>query len=449
MSTPRLPRYSPSQSLIPFRYITSSTYDPSAFEYELIEDVERLERYRPGGYHPVCVGDVLHNRYRVIHKLGHGAFSTIWLSRDEQRAAYVAIKVSAADSSAHEGEILRSITDNCPTTAQGRSMIPVVLNQFEIQGPNGHHRCYVTAPAQSSVSAAMFCRRFQIETARVLAAQLVLAVSCLHFQGVVHGDIHLGNVLLRLSSSLDELSVEQFYEKFGKPYTEPVIRLDNQPLPPGVPSHGTSPVWLGKRANEIPPEEAYLPLSDFGESFSPSNPQHQRLGEDCHTPLPVAPPEAYFEPTKPLSFSTDIWTLACAMWSIFGLRSLFDATLATLDYMDSQQINLLGPLPRAWWVSWEARHEYFEESGEPKKGRFVYPSLEQSFEKYVQASRRRDKMCCFSDEEKRAILDMLRPMLVFKPEERATVQDVLRSDWMVHWGLPAIEKSCPQIMRHV
>ena len=122
------------------------------------------------------------------------------------------------------------------------------------------------------------------------------------------------------------------------------------------------------------------------------------------------------------------------------MRSLFDATLATLDYMASQQIDILGQLPPEWWEAWEARHKYFEKIEEPKKGRFVYPSLEQSFEKYVQASRQRDGMGCFDDGEKRAILDILRPMLAFKPEERATAEDVLGSDWMVNWGLPAAER---------
>lgn len=44
---------------------------------------EHVEKYKPGGYHPVHLGDVFNNRYRVFRKLGFGAFSTVWLSRDE------------------------------------------------------------------------------------------------------------------------------------------------------------------------------------------------------------------------------------------------------------------------------------------------------------------------------------------------------------------------------
>ena len=47
-------------------------------------DVESPHRYRPGGYHPVHLGDVFCERYRVIHKLGFGTYSTVWLARDLQ-----------------------------------------------------------------------------------------------------------------------------------------------------------------------------------------------------------------------------------------------------------------------------------------------------------------------------------------------------------------------------
>lgn len=39
--------------------------------------------YRPGGYHPVCLGDKLSDsRYKIYHKLGYGKFSTVWVARD-------------------------------------------------------------------------------------------------------------------------------------------------------------------------------------------------------------------------------------------------------------------------------------------------------------------------------------------------------------------------------
>lgn len=129
------------------------------------------------------------------------------------------------------------------------------------------------------------------------------------------------------------------------------------------------------------------------------------------------------------------------MYSIFGLRWSFDATLATRHDIASQQVDVIGEIPPEWRNTWEKRHEYFEEIRRPKKDRFAYPSHEQSFEKDVQAARQRDNMSSFAKEEQVAILNMLRSMLAMKPEKRATATDVLSSDRMVTWGLPAVKRA--------
>jgi non-specific serine/threonine protein kinase len=46
---------------------------------------EWVEQYRPGGYHPVHLGDVFNNgQYKVIRKLGNGSYSTVWFARDQK-----------------------------------------------------------------------------------------------------------------------------------------------------------------------------------------------------------------------------------------------------------------------------------------------------------------------------------------------------------------------------
>ena len=47
------------------------------------DDVEDIHRYTNGGFHPIRLGEILSStktQYRVLHKLGRGSFSTVWLA---------------------------------------------------------------------------------------------------------------------------------------------------------------------------------------------------------------------------------------------------------------------------------------------------------------------------------------------------------------------------------
>lgn len=48
------------------------------------EDGEAIEGYQCGGYHPVHLGERygVKGRYKILHKLGYGSYSTVWLARD-------------------------------------------------------------------------------------------------------------------------------------------------------------------------------------------------------------------------------------------------------------------------------------------------------------------------------------------------------------------------------
>jgi hypothetical protein len=79
------------------RLITIMSSPPSTPSSELPSDrsqwrfhpittpTEWIEEYRPTWFHPIHFGDVFKDgRYKVIRKLGYGAFSTVWLATDEQ-----------------------------------------------------------------------------------------------------------------------------------------------------------------------------------------------------------------------------------------------------------------------------------------------------------------------------------------------------------------------------
>ncbi|OQE18184.1 hypothetical protein PENFLA_c022G03535 [Penicillium flavigenum] len=154
-------------------------------------------------------------------------------------------------------------------------------------------------------------RLFQLDVARALAAQLVIAVEYVHSHGFVHGDLHYENVLLQLQLpyNLDQLTIEELYQKCGEPQAEAIRRFDRKSLPIAIPSHAIIPIWFGEASDKLSLPEAKILLADFGEAFSPAK---QQIYES-HTPLINRPPEVRFEPDKSISFPSDVWSLGCAI----------------------------------------------------------------------------------------------------------------------------------------
>jgi serine/threonine protein kinase len=391
-----------------------------------IEGVESLEGYCTGGFHPITIGDHLHDQYQIVHKLGFGSYSTVWLAWDERTSKYVAIKIAAPADDSQESIILGllQLANGHPLQA----LFPPILDEFFVTGPNGKHRCFVTLPARSSLYHAQYASDsglFELSVARAIAAQVILAVCALHSQGIVHLDLHPGNILLRLPKGLDSISPDRFYEEFGKPALEPVRRLDNKPLPEGVPKYGVVPVWLGEKSDLIPLSDAEIFLTDFGESFIPS------ATSQCYSRYPGSflPPEVYFLPPESLSFPADIWALGCVIWATMGRRSLFQfPPSGDWPLMIQEHIDLLGELPPEWWQKWGARSKWFKEPC----------SWEERFEFSVQQPRWEFGMELADEEEMAAFLIMLKAMLVYKPGERITAGEVRQSEWMTKWAFPEL-----------
>jgi serine/threonine-protein kinase SRPK3 len=40
---------------------------------------EGRDSYKPGGFHPVYIGDVYNEKYKVLGKIGYGVYSSVWL----------------------------------------------------------------------------------------------------------------------------------------------------------------------------------------------------------------------------------------------------------------------------------------------------------------------------------------------------------------------------------
>lgn len=69
-----------SNELEAARELLTSGFD--IVETDHLVEEEELPNYHPDRFYPVRLGDVLHERYQILVKLGFGSCSTIWLARD-------------------------------------------------------------------------------------------------------------------------------------------------------------------------------------------------------------------------------------------------------------------------------------------------------------------------------------------------------------------------------
>lgn len=427
--------------------------------YAPIEDIEPFERYAPGGYYPVRIGDQFSSsRYRIVHKLGYGASSTTWLARDVQLGRYVAMKFAMAElERPFESAILGIL---CGTDGRSGGAIPEILDELQVEGPEIHgvrrkHHCLVTTSARMSVSEAREAsgnRLFQPLVARAIAAQLIQAVAFMHSRGVVHAgrqsgwsyqkpttilimnlDLHEANILLRLPKSIDNLTSDQLYQKYGEPELDEVTRLDGKPLDPWVPTHGVVAVWFGGASDTISLTDSRIFLTDFSESFQPAVDSQQV----SHTPFALRSPEILLKPNSPVTFPAEIWSLACAVFAIMGQRPLFETWFPTTDKILEEHVDTLGYLPKEWWESWVNRHESFDDTlrrvdGGPRR------LLQDRLEDTIQEPRKEAGMAEMEEGEEQAFLTLLRSMLSFRPEDRPSARQVLESSWMQKWAKPAL-----------
>lgn len=166
--------------------------------YVQIPYVEELEDYRPGGFHPVRIGDRLKGgRYLIVNKLGHGSFSTVWISEDMITKSCVAISIEMAELSQGNGctpkiKALQHLSKG-GANQLGRSDVLLPLDVFELSGPNGTHFCIVTPLQGQSLS--MVTKRklgilsevLPLPKAKRAALSAIRASAFTHKQNIVHG----------------------------------------------------------------------------------------------------------------------------------------------------------------------------------------------------------------------------------------------------------------------
>ncbi|KAF8808463.1 kinase-like protein [Phlegmacium glaucopus] len=164
---------------------------------------EPPNRYEAGGYHPVNVGEVFNQRYKIVRKLGWGFYSTVWLVQDTRNQGLAAMKILIGDLSVEketwdELGILRTLRDRNPQSL-GYRRICQLDESFVHKGPNGDHICLVMEPLGLSLFD-IYCGfpdAMPLILVKRIATDVLRALRYIHEEcGVIHTDIKGDNILM-------------------------------------------------------------------------------------------------------------------------------------------------------------------------------------------------------------------------------------------------------------
>ena len=136
-------------------------------------------------------------RYRIVHKLGHGSYSTVWLAWDNTRKRNVALKVLMAKSENREVKFRQTMkhvrkSRQLAKKSQhpGEDFILQFFDDFKIEGPNGTHQCLVTevvGPTIRKIKDSVPDKNLPVGTAKKFTKQFIYALDFLHSHEIWHG----------------------------------------------------------------------------------------------------------------------------------------------------------------------------------------------------------------------------------------------------------------------
>ncbi|OGM49926.1 hypothetical protein ABOM_001472 [Aspergillus bombycis] len=328
----------------------------------LLYTQEQLSRYRPGGYHPVCLGDTFKNgRYEIHHKLGWGGFSTVWLANDKEKNRWVSLKVLKADTSQGSQELhnLQLLEKRSQGRLPSKYIVPL-LDSFTHQGPNGTHQCLVfelLGPSVDRVLRDYYSSGDTLESETILrmSEQLLEAIRFIHDAGMGHGDISGGNVAFSCGH-LSNVTKDELFEVLGLPESEDLVRLDGKALDKGLPKHIVKATEWDEWIDE---DDEDLRILDFGEAFLQGD-EPRALAQ----PGPLRVPETIF--LQCFDHRVDLWRAGCMIYAfIFGTYPF--QYLGEDDVLVAQMIGFVEELPKDWQQMWKRMRLNSKHKLEPRE----------------------------------------------------------------------------------
>lgn len=158
-------------------------------EDEIEDEAEDTLQYLFGLYYPVRIGDLFHQgRYQVIHKLGRGGFSTVWLAHDRQDGKDVALKIlSSTENAAKECKIHEKIKQRAQDCSRlVLSQDHFLLTRMDRDKNERRHHVLVLPLRGPSLLTLLRTNQRPLSDRMSAAKQLLQAVLSIHNAGLVH-----------------------------------------------------------------------------------------------------------------------------------------------------------------------------------------------------------------------------------------------------------------------
>ncbi|KZV62660.1 kinase-like protein [Peniophora sp. CONT] len=402
---------------------------------------EAIAEYRPGGFHPITIGMIIcsaKSRYRVIQKLGFGAYNTVWLVEDLDQRGCKALRVSkAAFSSEGEEDVLNRIVSE---SASPSPHFPVIFDQFIINGPNGSHKAIVSeilAPVWDALPSLLHVATIpgsldcassdlpadsqtqgSISTRKSIVRSLVEAVADLYARGIVHGDLHFSNVGLPIPALTDGRDKE-----YIRVCPEVTVVLPVNPAISNFAAH--FPPYIVQRwdfynyikaigGDQVSP---VVKLFDFGSAHCVERP-HRNSGFMYQ----IIPPEWYIQGTDIVEAPTaafDTWALGLMIFCLVtGGMYPYSAVEGSSSFVPMARLS--GRIPDSW-------KKIYTWTSDPRLASDV---SEETCAQTWAGFRQYFRPNCASDADMEALISLLRRILVLDPAERPSAADILQDAWL-------------------
>ncbi|KAF5536719.1 CMGC kinase [Fusarium phyllophilum] len=283
---------------------------------------EDINLYPRGFCYPISIGEIIIERYRIVHKLGHGAFSTVWMAYDMVESKDVALKILMLGNLHWRGYQIQS---EIIGTAKDLTYLLVYHQTFLLPSPHSQHRVFVF-PLQGPNLRNHPPRNSAIATRMVFAVQLLKALQALHEAGIVHADLNTANIMYTLHPL--NSSISEKYKQIGRPKKMKIWTEQGKD---------------GELVMPVKPKEEVIGdsivLGDFGLAHK-AGASTQKM----QSPATYCAPERVHNINP--SFGSDMWSYMCIFFELYTETYLFQGWGHTS--VVSSIVSTLGPLPDCW-----------------------------------------------------------------------------------------------------